>query len=43
MTDDKGRGINDSLRKAAVPGMRRKDGSYVAAVVPPEWEAYFNP
>lgn len=43
MTDDKGKKINDSPRKTAVPGMRRKDGSYVAAVVPHEWEAYFNP
>jgi hypothetical protein len=26
-------------KKTAVPGMKRKDGSYIPAVVPPEWEA----
>ena len=24
--------------RVAVPGMKRQDGTYVAAVVPPEWE-----
>jgi hypothetical protein len=27
-------------RKTAVPGLKRKDGSYIPAIVPPEWEAY---
>jgi hypothetical protein len=26
--------------RIAVPGMKRKDGTYIPAVVPPEWETF---
>jgi hypothetical protein len=28
-----------SPKKTSTPGMKRKDGTYIAATVPPEWEA----
>jgi len=30
----------DTQKKTAVPATKRKDGTYIPAVVPPEWEAY---
>lgn len=41
MEDEKPQEDVQSPRKMAVPGMKRKDGTYVVAVIPPEWESYF--
>jgi hypothetical protein len=30
------------LRRVAVPGMKKVDGTYIPATVPPEWEAYLS-
>jgi len=28
----------DIQRRAAIPGMKKKDGTYIPAIVPPQWE-----
>ena len=32
--------VTSPLRRVALPGMKKSDGSYVPAQVPPEWQAY---
>jgi len=38
--EEKGKESFGSRGRVAVPGMKRQDGTYVPAVVPPEWEEY---
>jgi hypothetical protein len=36
--------VKDGSQKGtAAPGMKKADGSYIPAIIPPEWESYLPP